>query len=164
MRTTSTFLLVATLGIAAGLTSCGTAPETPTAATSSPTSATSAAPATNNAGDITDPNQAVNRSHFSKAAAQIQDGVTTKRDVIRKLGLMYKKGTDASGRATATWTFKQSKSTAKSFIPGSAFIPGAVLTYYQSVSIVLDANEVVTSHSFLESTQEKTGLGFSYGS
>lgn len=113
---------------------------------------------------MTDPNQVVNRSHLSKAAAQIQTGVTTKRDLVRKLGIIYKKGTDASGRATATWTFNQSKSTAKAFIPGSAFIPGAMVTYYQSVSVVLDANEVVVEHRFLESTKEKTGMGFSYGS
>lgn len=163
MRTTPNLFLVASLAITAGLTSCGTAPETPAATTSTATTA-SAAPATNAAGDITDPNQVVSRSHFSKAAAQIQDGVTTKKDLVRKLGLFYKKGTDASGKATAIWTFKQSKSTAKAFIPGSAFIPGAVVTYYQTLSVVLDANEVVISHAFSESTQEKTGLGFSYGS
>ncbi|SKB09081.1 hypothetical protein SAMN02745166_05092 [Prosthecobacter debontii] len=161
----SSILVLLTLTASIVLTGCGTS-ESPAPATSTGTSATASAPAsaTNADGDITDPNQVNNRTHLSKAAAQIQDGVTTKKDVVRKLGLFYKKGTDAAGRATATWTFNQSKGTAKSYIPGAAFIPGAMITYYQTVTISLDANETVVSHSFVESTKEKTGMGFSYGS
>lgn len=169
MKSASALNILASLTLAASLTSCGTsespAPAAPasTAAASASASASAPAPATE-PGDVTDPNQVVNRSHLSKAAAQIQNGVTTKRDLVRKLGIIYKKGTDATGRATATWTFNQSKSTAKAFIPGSAFIPGAMVTYYQTVSVVLDANEVVVDHRFIETTKEKTGMGFSYGS
>lgn len=161
----SSLLVLLALSATVVLTHCGTT-DTPASATStSPSTADSApAAATNADGDITDPNQVNNKTHLSKAAAQIQDGVTTKKDVVRKLGLFYKKGTDAAGRATATWTFNQSKGTAKSYIPGAAFIPGAMITYYQTVTITLDANETVVSHSFVESTKEKTGMGFSYGS
>lgn len=167
MKSASALHILASLTLAVGLTGCSTsespAPATAPAASTSTATGSAAAPATE-AGDITDPNGVVNRTHLSKAAAQVQDGVTTRRDLVRKLGIIYKKGTDASGRATATWTFNQSKSTAKSFIPGSAFIPGAMVTYYQSISVVLDANDVVVAHRFIETTKEKTGMGFSYGS
>lgn len=159
---TSSSLVVLALAASITLSSCGTSePSAPAASTAS----ASTAPATNAEGDVTNPNQAVNRTHLSKAAAKIQNGVTTRRDVQNKLGIFNKKeGQDATGRKTVTWTLKQTKGTAKSFIPGSAFIPGAMITYYQSITLVLDANDVVVSHSFLETTKEKTGLGFSYGS
>lgn len=157
MKTAPTFLLLASFAAVTGLTSCGT---TEPASTSTSSSAAEASAE----GDITNPAQARNSSHLSKAAAKVQNGVTTRKDVLHKLGMFYKKGTDASGRATATWTYKENQGTAKAWIPGSAFIPGAVVTYYQSLTLVLDANDVVVSHQFLESTKEKTGLGFSYGS
>ena len=168
MKTAPTFLLVASLAAMTGLTSCGTT-EAPAAAGTSAAAANAAppataAPATNAEGDVTNPLHARKSTHLTKAAAKIQNGVTTRRDIVGKLGLFYTKGTNAAGQATGTWTFKPSESTGKAWIPGSAFIPGAVITYYQSVTAVFDANDVVISHSFLESTQEKTGLGFSYGS
>lgn len=163
MKTAPTLSLALSVIAAVSLTSCGTSPEAPTSTPSAPSAASSAS-GTTASGDVTDPAQAVSPSYLSKAAAKIQDGVSTRKFLISKLGLFYTKGTNAAGQATATWKFKQNKATAKSFIPGSAFIPGAMVTYYQTVSVVLDANDVVVSHSFLESTQEKTGLGFSYGS
>lgn len=161
MKTAPTFLIVASLAVVTGLTSCGTSTEPASAASDTSVSTTAEASAE---GDVTNPVAARNSSHVSKAAAKIQNGVTTRKDVIRKLGMFYKKGTDASGRVTATWTYKENQTTGKAWIPGSAFIPGAVVTYYQSLTLVLDANDVVVSHQFLESTKEKTGLGFSYGS
>lgn len=165
MKTASSaLLLLASLALSITLTSCGTSsPEAP-AASSSAAAPSSTAPAVNANGDITDPAQARKSSHLTKAASRVQDGVTTRRDLVGKLGLFYTKGTNASGQATGLWKFSPSESTAKAFIPGSAFIPGAVVTYYQSLSVVFDANDVVISHSFLESTKEKTGMGFSYGS
>ncbi|TDU81293.1 hypothetical protein EI77_00596 [Prosthecobacter fusiformis] len=163
MRTVPTFLVVASVAAITGLTSCGTSTETPTETADTSASA-SAAPADTAEGDITDPAQARKSTHLTKAAAKIQNGVTTRRDIIGKLGMFYTKGTNAAGQATGTWTYKPSESTGKAWIPGSAFIPGAVITYYQSVTAVFGPNDVVISHSFLESTKEKTGLGFSYGS
>lgn len=167
MRTAPTLFLVASLAAMTGLTSCGTTEAPASATASSPAGAAApatAAPATNAEGDVTNPLHARKSSHLTKAAAKIQNGVTTRKDIIGKLGLFYSKGTNAAGQPTGTWTFKPSETTGKAWIPGSAFIPGAVITYYQSVTAVFDANDVVVSHSFLETTKEKTGLGFSYGS
>ena len=163
MKAAPTLLALTSLALITALTSCGTStPEAPASASSS-TAEASEPVSEDFQGDITNPAQARKSTHLTKAAAQIQDGVTTRKDVIRKLGLFYSKGTNAAGQATGLWKFSPSASTAKAWIPGSAFIPGAIITYYQSVTVVFDANDVVVSHSFLESTKEKTGLGFSYG-
>lgn len=165
MRTAPNYLLVATLAAITGLTSCGTTEtEAPAAAGTASASAAAAEETPAAEGDITDPAQARKSTHLTKTVSKIQNGVTTRKDIIGKLGMFYTKGTNASGQATGIWKFKPSETTGKAWIPGSAFIPGAVITYYQSVTVVFDANDVVISHSFLESTQEKTGLGFSYGS
>lgn len=114
-------------------------------------------------GDITDPSLARAKTQVSKTAATIKDGTTTKMDIVRKLGLYFRGGTDSAGRKTATWTGKKSSTTGMSYIPGAAFIPGAIVDYNHSLTVVLDANDVVVSHQFLETTKSKTGLGFSYG-
>ncbi len=133
---------------------------TPESAPAADTAASTTAPAASSASSgITDPS-AAQPTHLSKAAAGVKDGVTTRKDIIRKLGLFYTKGTGVSGQAAATWKFQTTASTAKSWIPGSAFIPGALITYDQSLTVVLDANDVVVSHSFLETSREKTGLGY----
>ncbi len=159
MKTAPTFLILASLATITGLTSCGTSTEEPASSSAAESSEAGASQA-----DITNPAQARKSTHLTKAALKIQNGVTTRRDAVSKLGLFYTKGTNAAGQATATWKFNPTETTAKAFIPGSAFIPGAVIKYYQTLTLVLDASDVVISHSFLESTQEKTGLGFSYGS
>lgn len=166
MKIASTFRALASIIAVAGLTHCGTTSETPApTGTAAAATASEAAPAAaTEDGDITNPAQARKETHLTKAAAKVQNGVTTRRDIVGKLGIFYTKGTNASGQATGVWKFSPTRSTAKAFIPGSAFIPGAMVTYYQSLSVVFDANDVVVSHSFLESTKEKTGLGFSYGS
>lgn len=160
MKSTA-LLRLSSVAAALALTHCAgsSAPEgAPAPAASTASASTPAAPAASG-GDITDP-AAARSTHLSKAAAGVKDGVTTRKDIIRKLGLFYTKGTNADGQATATWKFQTTASTAKAWIPGSAFIPGALVTYYQSLTVTLDANDVVTSHGFLETQREKTGLGY----
>lgn len=154
----STLLRLSSVAAALALTHCAgtSAPEsTPAPAATTTAASTPAA----GAGDITDPS-AARSTHLTKAAAGVKDGVTTRKDIIRKLGLFYTKGTNAAGQATGTWKFQTTDSTAKAWIPGSAFIPGALITYYQSLTVTFDANDVVTSHAFLETQREKTGLGY----
>lgn len=158
MKSTA-LLRLSSVAAALVLTHCAgsSAPESTPAPAASTASA--GAPAAASGGDITDP-AAARSTHLTKAAAGVKDGVTTRKDIIRKLGLIYTKGTNAAGQATGTWKFQTTASTAKAWIPGSAFIPGALITYYQSLTVTFDANDVVTSHAFLETQREKTGLGY----
>lgn len=156
----STLLRFSSVAAALALTHCaGTSAPESTAAPAASTTPTSTPAAPAASGDITDP-AAARSTHLSKAAAGVKDGVTTRKDIIRKLGLFYTKSTNSAGQATGTWKFQTTDSTAKAWIPGSAFIPGALITYYQSLTVTFDANDVVTSHAFLETQREKTGLGY----
>ena len=81
-------------------------------------------------------------------ANSIQEGVTTEKEVVSKLGAPFSKGVTPDGDRFYLYTYTHAQTKASTFIPIVGAFAGGANTQTQTLQIWFTKEGVVKSHSF----------------